>query len=66
MKVRLILGALALASTAPMTLAPQQSVPATTPSAPPGSEIPKDMTTYYVALYMKGPKHSMASLVVKY
>ena len=40
-----------------MTLAAQQAAPATTPSAPPGFEIPKDMTTYYVALYVKGPKH---------
>lgn len=53
MKIHFGLGVLAFALTAAMTLAAQQS----TPAAPPGFEIPKDMTTYYVALYVKGPKH---------
>jgi uncharacterized protein YciI len=35
----------------------QQGTPApTTLPAPPGFEIPKDMTTYYVALYVRGPR----------
>lgn len=56
MKIHLSIGALAFAVGAPLTLAAQQSPAATTPSAPPGFEIPKDMTTYYVALYVKGPR----------
>ncbi len=43
---------------APFALGAQQQ--ATTqpaaPAAPPGYEIPKDMTTYYVATYVRGPK----------
>ena len=57
MRMHLAAGVLAFAVAAPMTLAAQQATPATTPSAPPGFEIPKDMITYYVALYVKGPKH---------
>jgi uncharacterized protein YciI len=53
MKIHPGLGVLAFALAAPLTLAAQQA----TPAAPPGFEIPKDMTTYYVALYVKGPKH---------
>ena len=54
MKVVSLLGAVFLA--APLTLAAQQAA-AGAPSAPPGFEIPKDMTTYYVALYVKGPSY---------
>jgi uncharacterized protein YciI len=43
----------ALVVSAPIAVAAQQASPA---SAPPGFEIPKDMTTYYVALYVRGPK----------
>ena len=56
MTLRLVLGAL-IFTAAPMALAAQQSAAAATPPVPPGFEIPKDMTTYYVALYVKGPKH---------
>ena len=42
---------------APSPLAAQQSAPsASTPVAPPGYEIPKNMTTYFIALYVRGPK----------
>jgi uncharacterized protein YciI len=56
--VAIAIAALSLA--APVSLVAQQAQQATaaqsTPSAPPGFEIPKDMTTYYVALYVRGPK----------
>jgi len=56
MKVPSLFGALLLA--APAVLGAQQaSVPNAAPAMPPGFEIPKDMTTYYVAIYVKGPKH---------
>ena len=50
---------------APLALAAQQTPAApaqsVTPMAvPPGFEVPKDMTTYYLALYVRGPKHSAA------
>jgi uncharacterized protein YciI len=60
MKMHLGLGVLAFAVAAPLTLAAQQSPAPAAPSAPPGFEIPKDMTTYYVALYVKGPRHMAA------
>ena len=60
MTLRRILGALVFTAAAPMALAAQQPSAAATPSAPPGFEIPKDMTTYYVAFYVKGPKHMAA------
>jgi uncharacterized protein YciI len=42
---------------APFALGAQQSAaPNAAPAMPPGFEIPKDMATYYVALYVKGPK----------
>src|SRR5262245_26942164 len=56
MKLHLALGA-ALFIAAPLTLAAQQAAPTASPSAPPGFEIPRDMTRYYVALYVKRPKH---------
>jgi uncharacterized protein YciI len=45
---------------APVALAAQQASPARPPSVPPGFEIPKGMTTYYVAFYVKGPKFMAA------
>ena len=42
---------------APFALGAQQSAaPNAAPAMPPGFEIPKDMATSYVALYVKGPK----------
>ena len=56
MKVPSLFGALLLA--APGALGAQRaSAPNAAPTMPPGFEIPKDMTTYYVAIYVKGPKH---------
>ena len=52
MKLVAFLGALVIAT--PLALSAQQQSSA--PAAPPGFEIPKDMTTYYVALYVRGPK----------
>jgi len=53
----LVAGTLLLAAlAAPIALAAQQAAPASPPSVPPGFEIPKDMTTYYVAFYVKGPR----------
>jgi uncharacterized protein YciI len=46
-----LLGALVIAM--PFVAGAQQPL---APAAPPGFEIPKDMTTYYVALYVRGPK----------
>ena len=67
MKVCSRIAALAFAVGAPLTLAAQQSPAATTPSAPPGFEIPKDMTTYHMAIQLHPAMlPSMASLVVKY
>jgi uncharacterized protein YciI len=40
---------------APVSIRAQR--PAAAPSAPPGFEIPKDITTYYVAIYVRGPKY---------
>ena len=37
----------------PAALASQQNA---APAMPPGYEIPKNMTTYYLALYVRGPK----------
>ena len=55
MKLVAVLSALVI--TTPLAVVAQQSsaTPAP-PSAPPGFEIPKDMATYYVALYVRGPK----------
>jgi len=56
MKVLSLFGALLLA--VPAVLGAQQaSAPNAAPAMPPGFEIPKDMTTYYVAIYVRGPKH---------
>jgi uncharacterized protein YciI len=47
----------ALLVSAPLSLAAQQAAPApAAPAMPPGYEVPKDMTTYYLALYVRGPK----------
>ena len=58
MKLASLVGTLLVA--APLALGAQQpsspnAAPAA-PSLPPGFEIPKDMTTYYLAIYVKGPK----------
>jgi uncharacterized protein YciI len=50
--MKLVAFVAALALSAPVALAAQQST-----AAPPGFEIPKNMTTYYVALYVRGPKY---------
>jgi uncharacterized protein YciI len=53
----LIAAAATVTLAAPLSLVAQQATATqSTPSAPPGFEIPKDMTTYYVALYVRGPK----------
>jgi uncharacterized protein YciI len=50
-----------LVMSAPLALAAQQAAPTTappaSPAAPPGYEIPKNMTTYYLAMYVRGPKY---------
>jgi len=60
MKVVSLIGALVLA--APLALGAQQSAApaATQPAMPPGFEIPKDMTNYFVAIYVRGPKYTAA------
>jgi uncharacterized protein YciI len=40
----------------PLALGAQQQAVTPQPAAPPGYEIPKDMTTYYLATYVRGPK----------
>ena len=56
MKLTSLVGTLVLA--APMVLAAQQQkAPSASMTAPPGFEIPKDMTPYFLALYVRGPKH---------
>ena len=57
MKLVSLIGTLLIA--APLALGAQQ---ASAPNAgalamPPGFEVPKDMATYYLAIYVKGPKH---------
>src|SRR5688500_2217324 len=44
--------------TAPFALGAQQQATAqpAAPAPPPGYEIPKEMTTYYLATYVRGPK----------
>ena len=59
MKLTTFLGALVLA--APLSLAAQQATPKPGQAAmPPGFEVPQEMTQYYLAIYVKGPKHSAA------
>lgn len=56
MKFTSVIGALVLA--APVALGAQQQKAAPAPmTAPPGFEIPKDMTPYVLAIYVAGPKH---------
>lgn len=56
MKLTATLGALLVA--VPLSLgAQQQHAPAAPMAAPPGFEIPKDMTPYFLAFYVAGPKH---------
>jgi uncharacterized protein YciI len=56
MKMLSLTGAMLLA--APLSLAAQQaSASPAQPAIPPGFEVPKDMATYYLAIYVKGPKH---------
>jgi len=51
-----MIGALVLA--APLALGAQHANAAPAPmTAPPGFEIPKDMTPYFLAIYVAGPKH---------
>jgi uncharacterized protein YciI len=54
MKITSLIGALLLA--APLAVGAQQTGKPAGPSMPPGFEVPKDMRTYYVAIYVKGPK----------
>ena len=56
------IGALLIASVAaPLSVEAQQGSSGTgAPAMPPGFEIPKDMTPYFLAIYVKGPKHSTA------
>ena len=59
MKLVSLIGTLLIA--APLALGAQQaSAPNAAPVMPPGFEIPKDMATYYLAIYVKGPKHLSA------
>jgi len=60
MKLVSLIGTLLIA--APLALGAQQaSAPnAAAPALPPGFEVPKDMATYYLAIYVKGPKHLAA------
>jgi uncharacterized protein YciI len=48
-----------LVISAPLALAAQQtaSAPHAVPAAPAGYDIPKNMTAYYVASYVRGPKY---------
>ena len=55
MKLTFKIGVLLFA--APLALGAQQSKAAPPMTAPPGFEIPKDMTPYYLAIYVAGPKH---------
>ena len=56
MKLTSIFGALLVA--APMALGAQAAKASAAPmTAPPGFEIPKDMTPYVLAVYVAGPKH---------
>jgi uncharacterized protein YciI len=50
-----MIGALLFA--APLALGAQSKTPAAPITAPPGFEIPKDMTPYVLAIYVAGPKH---------
>jgi uncharacterized protein YciI len=50
-----IVGALLVA--APLSLTAQQASPPAQPAIPPGFEVPKDMGTYYLAIYVRGPKY---------
>ena len=53
-----LVGALVVA--APLSLAAQQAPAPAHPTAPPGYEIPQDMQPYFLAMYVKGPKHLKA------
>ena len=78
MKLVSMIATLVLA--APLALGAQESKATAPPmTAPPGFEIPKDMTPYFLAIYVAGPKYlqmsaqlhpamlpSLASLTVKY
>ena len=56
MKLSSLFGALLLV--APLALGAQQAKASAAPMiAPPGFEIPKDMTPYFLAIYVAGPKH---------
>lgn len=58
-KVLSLVGALAVA--APLSLGAQQaSSPSAPPAMPPGFEVPKEMSPYYLAIYVKGPKYNAA------
>jgi uncharacterized protein YciI len=54
-----LVGALLVA--APLAVGAQQaSPPPAQPPTPPGFEIPKDMATYYLAIYVRGPQYTSA------
>ena len=56
MKFSSLIGGLLFA--APLALGAQQAkASAASMTAPPGFEIPKDMTPYFLAIYVAGPKH---------
>jgi uncharacterized protein YciI len=56
MKLTSLIGVLLFG--APLVLGAQESkAPAAPMTAPPGFEIPKDMTPYVLAIYVAGPKH---------
>ena len=55
MKITSFIGTVLIA--APLALGAQTAAkPNAAPAMPPGFEIPKDMQTYYLAIYVKGPK----------
>jgi uncharacterized protein YciI len=58
-QLRIVSFAGALLVAAPFALGAQQaSAPTAQPAMPPGFEIPKNMATYYLAIYVKGPKYT--------
>lgn len=60
MKLVSMIATLVLA--APLALGAQESKGTAPPmTAPPGFEIPKDMTPYFLAIYVAGPKHLQES-----
>ena len=60
MKLLTLVAALGIAYVPAALAAQQTAAPNATPAMPPGYEIPKNMTTYYLALYVRGPKFMAA------